>query len=482
MASLNPPSLGGNVITDYQEAVPGSVKLFALDHIPDVAASVDFGAQIVFTNLVGSRAALAAAGDYFIDPVGKVFTYLSTDPGGHVATYDYTSIQTNYSGSSLNVIPDPSQTDLRCALTPVSGGYQVDLPTVTDSGSESYGQQLQLPDALSYLADSEEVPSGFMYLWDHVDNAIVEGLTYYKEPATLASFVAKGATLDNSVSTRYSVITTGTPLTKLIEYIRDYIISHNHNDNLSQFLDHEELLGTDVTITHGTTSDIVGKDDAQILTNKTLTDPIFTDESPSPDTDLIVQAYDGEIRFLKPVTFDVRKLSLDSLYDFLTGKSSDSVDNIHADPSPTANYLLALDGSAKFPNSVLYTGSGNGIDADTLDGQHAPAGTIIGTSDTQTLTNKRLDLPKINSATTTDITSEDLETLSDGSNADALHAHSGTASLNWGSLQLTGWLNNWDQLLNSAVGIGKVVVGLYSIHNNGVEDRLFKFYYRTVTI
>ena len=197
---------------------------------------------------------------------------------------------------------------------------------------------------------------------------------------------------------------------------------------------------------------------------------------------MIVQAYDGEIRFLKPVTFDVRKLSLDSLYDFLTGKSSDSVDNIHADPSPTANYLLALDGSAKFPNSVLYTGSGNGIDADTLDGQHAPAGTIIGTSDTQTLTNKRLDLPKINSATTTDITSEDLETLSDGSNADALHAHSGTASLNWGSLQLTGWLNNWDQLLNSAVGIGKVVVGLYSIHNNGVEDRLFKFYYRTVTI
>jgi hypothetical protein len=53
-----------------------------------------------------------------------------------------------------------------------------------------------------------------------------------------------------------------------------------------------------------------------------------------------------------------------------SAQNADKVDNIHAAVSPTANYLLALDGSGKFPNSVLRTGSGNGLDADLLDGQH----------------------------------------------------------------------------------------------------------------
>jgi hypothetical protein len=35
--------------------------------------------------------------------------------------------------------------------------------------------------------------------------------------------------------------------------------------------------------------------------------------------------------------------------------------------------LLALDGTGKFPNTALKTGSGQGLDADTVDGQHAAA-------------------------------------------------------------------------------------------------------------
>jgi hypothetical protein len=53
-----------------------------------------------------------------------------------------------------------------------------------------------------------------------------------------------------------------------------------------------------------------------------------------------------------------------------SAQNADKVDSIHASATPTANYLLALDGSGKFPNSVLRTGSGNGLDADLLDGQH----------------------------------------------------------------------------------------------------------------
>lgn len=47
--------------------------------------------------------------------------------------------------------------------------------------------------------------------------------------------------------------------------------------------------------------------------------------------------------------------------------NSNTVDYIHANASPTADTLLPLDGSGKYPNSVLNTGHGNGLDADTLD-------------------------------------------------------------------------------------------------------------------
>jgi len=50
---------------------------------------------------------------------------------------------------------------------------------------------------------------------------------------------------------------------------------------------------------------------------------------------------------------------------------ADTVDTFHASATPTASKLLPLDGSGKFPNSVLPTGSGNGLDADKVDGFNA---------------------------------------------------------------------------------------------------------------
>ncbi|MCK4224134.1 MAG: hypothetical protein KAX39_03070 [candidate division Zixibacteria bacterium] len=50
--------------------------------------------------------------------------------------------------------------------------------------------------------------------------------------------------------------------------------------------------------------------------------------------------------------------------------NADKVDGIHASTTPTANYLYPLDANAKIPNARLYTGSGNGLDADKLDGKH----------------------------------------------------------------------------------------------------------------
>jgi len=49
------------------------------------------------------------------------------------------------------------------------------------------------------------------------------------------------------------------------------------------------------------------------------------------------------------------------------------VDGFDAAAAPAPGVLLALDGSGKFPNSALHTGSGGGLDADMVDGQHASA-------------------------------------------------------------------------------------------------------------
>lgn len=70
------------------------------------------------------------------------------------------------------------------------------------------------------------------------------------------------------------------------------------------------------------------------------------------------------------------------------------------------------------------TVSGN---ADTLDGQHAPTGTIVGTSDTQTLTNKTLTSPKINEDVALTSTATELNLL-DGVTQGASYIEAGAKS------------------------------------------------------
>lgn len=438
MSKLNPKSLGGNTLSVSGETVPTGKRIFALAHAPDDPATP---AAIAFTNptgvfdtLVASLDLVDSAGDYFIDVSGLVYTFTETG-ASHTVSYDYTTVTDSYSGATYNVIPDPSQ-GTRCTVITSGSGYQIGLPVVTDSGSPNYLQQLTIPVELDSLADQDEIPAGFMYVWDNTTNTIVEGVTFKKigGPASPLNIVyAEGATLALSAGDpdRYTLITVGSQITKMIEALRDLILSHDHQDNQTPFIDHSKILGSDSAVAHGTTSDIVGVDDSQTLTNKILVDPWIKDTAGGGYvTDVIIRVVGGVVSFKDETDTSFQPLDLLCLPDKLTGKkaqyvvdANDGDTGIAANSVPTANQLLALDGSAEFPNSVLKTGAGNGLDADLLDGQHAPAGTIVGTSDTQTLTNKRLDSPKLNSATTTDITSEELETLSDGSNADGLHSH-----------------------------------------------------------
>lgn len=420
MSKINPKSLGGNSLSVVAEAVPDDRKLFALDHAPDDPANPS---AITFTNgtgvfdtLVASLADVDAAGEYFIEANGLVHTFTRTG-ATHTVSYDYTTVADSYSGATYNVMPTPSQTT-RCTVTEITPGsqYQVTLPVDTDSGSLNYNQQLTIPGSLDALLDDDEIPAGFLYLWDNTTNSIVEGLTFKKigAPGTsLASFNVEGA-IDDSISepNKYSAITVGTQVSSLLEAIRVYMYSHDHSDNAAEFIDHANLIGSDNPITHGVISDIVGINDPQTLREKKLYDPVMTDDTVS--TNDIIMKVNGSVLSLRnyldtdfkdldgsciPTDLAGYGVNVDTIDGFDAtatptdgtlmplgtgnkfinavlntghgnGIDADTIDTFHATGTPSANTLLTLDGSSKFPNSTLYTGSGNGLDSDTVDGAH----------------------------------------------------------------------------------------------------------------
>lgn len=418
MSSLNPSSLGGNELSVTGEAVPEGKKIFALNDAPDDPtnpSAITFSNPTgVFDTLVATLALVDSTGDYFIETNGLVHTYSLTG-ATHTVDYDYTTIADSYSGATYNVMPDPTQAT-RCTVIVSGDGRQITLPTVTDGASKNYGQQLFIPGELDSLLDAAEIPAGYIYVWDHVGgggqrvNSIVEGLTFYKIGApgsSLATFYVEGADLAVSASepNRYSIICAGTRVSKTLQYLRDYLISHKHDDNLSEFLSHTDLLGSDAAVAHGVISTIVGVDDVQTLQNKTLVEPLIIEpliyDASGPG--IMIKAFSDEIVFKNEADTVFKELGLNSIPDSLTGKqaqyiidANDGTSDIPANSTATANNLLPLNGSGLFPASVIDDGHGNGLDADTLDGQHAPAGTIVGTSDIQTLASKTLTSPVLN--------------------------------------------------------------------------------------
>lgn len=54
--------------------------------------------------------------------------------------------------------------------------------------------------------------------------------------------------------------------------------------------------------------------------------------------------------------------------------------------------------------------------------------------------------------------------------------------IEFGAVQLTGWLNNWDALVDYTTPPGTVMVGLYSVHRNDKEDRRFRVRYQSLSL
>lgn len=54
--------------------------------------------------------------------------------------------------------------------------------------------------------------------------------------------------------------------------------------------------------------------------------------------------------------------------------------------------------------------------------------------------------------------------------------------LGWGPVQMTGFVNSYDNPVDYLVPEGCVLVGEYSRHHSGPEDRIFRFKYRTLSL
>jgi hypothetical protein len=62
------------------------------------------------------------------------------------------------------------------------------------------------------------------------------------------------------------------------------------------------------------------------------------------------------------------------------------------------------------------------------------------------------------------------------------NVNSTPASLNFGSVQITGFVNDFDREVNFTAPDGSFLVGEFSFHINNTEDRRFRFRYRSISI
>jgi len=218
-----------------------------------------------------TKEAVDAAGDYYIDAHGRVFTFSYTTATENTAsgTYDTQLFWDSYDQATPNVMPDINETnpaDLKfCTVVydAANDQYTITLPNLRYfPGYEADGDPLLIDSAnpsaslspedfqgmLPYtltnqLTAGDIIPDGYIYLWDTEDadqtpaelavtgGGIVEGLTY--EFNTDFSFKVSGATLETTQPDRYRVITVGTTITELLADLRWRFNGHSHSTRRS---------------------------------------------------------------------------------------------------------------------------------------------------------------------------------------------------------------------------------------------------------
>jgi len=249
MQALNPRVLGDLSVAGFTEAVPADSQQFTLLHTPSsgLLFSPSGGA---FTTLKLTKAQLLVDGDYFVDAAQRTVWTRSKTGSGISVTYTYEDANSSYTNATFNVIPHFNQV-IKCNITLNAGGagvHEVALPLITHDQDgilttgidPNYNQQATLPFVLSTLAPNDIIASGFLSLWDHQSNRILEGATYFYQDQQRV--YVTGVELDAG-NARYSIITVGNSLTGAVDYLLDKMLNHAHRNDGSSAIQHGNLRG-----------------------------------------------------------------------------------------------------------------------------------------------------------------------------------------------------------------------------------------------
>jgi len=244
-SNLNPELLPGDMTPT--EGVPTGVYEFSLQYPPESTVGLVFTKTAVgepFQTLRASKADLDAAGDYFVDAEGRVFTTLITDavsPGTVTYTVNADSFHggPSYLGSRFNVMPDPNQlsaggSGCTVGAADAQGRRAITLPTVTHqqmnatrsavalgTADPNYNSALTLPLAITEAYSVGEVlPSGFLLLknWTTGESYDLAEYTYNGPTSVLIGLVDITVEVDRGDS--FVIVTVGTDLTTSVDDLR----------------------------------------------------------------------------------------------------------------------------------------------------------------------------------------------------------------------------------------------------------------------
>lgn len=237
------------------------------------------------------------AGDYYVDfDGGYVYSYTGID-NGTTATLEYATsmLPDLYEEASFNVIPDWNESTTLCSIASSGTGYTVTCPVmnvgvwrnVATTGDMTLGPlgdlsqsnrstlyessngnladvddprnstALTLPFCLrDELLSGDDIPEGFMFLYDNTIGAVIEGCTFEYRSATQV-FVQPPAGVTLVIgSARYRLLTVGTNIAEALKAVAMRTLWHSHDG-----LHGEQLISHSVLIDRFKLTDDPGEQD-----------------------------------------------------------------------------------------------------------------------------------------------------------------------------------------------------------------------------
>jgi len=288
MGSAQPRVVHTADITYVDTIAVDTVCEFALRYYPsDLAAgwTVTTDPAGAMTTRRTTLATMQQPGDYAV--IGNTVYTVTPIQAGTVVTYkcdiagdsdnphgDYAATgQLDFTHLKLNVFPDPRITTWgssgMCGVWTDGTNCYIDLPIpdatlfanrasdlAPDITSTYYsGSAYTLPSVLSaaLFSATDDIPDGFVYLWDTDSETIVSGLTFRRVSNTRLSvsplsLVSNPGTAGSPNIARYALVTVGAPLSVLVDNLRNNWVSHDHTGATvdgffrGQRLSHEDLV------------------------------------------------------------------------------------------------------------------------------------------------------------------------------------------------------------------------------------------------